>query len=799
MDAPHDPGSRSDLLASLTPAQREAAAHLDGPLLILAGPGSGKTRVVTHRVANLLEHGVRPGQILALTFTNKAADEMRQRVERLTDQRGVWMGTFHSFCARLLRRYAAMVGLNENYSIFDTDDSRRVLKAVLTESSLEITHTTPESIASAISWAKNNLITAEDYVPRPGSPVGAVVQRLYPAYQQRLIASNAVDFDDLLLHIARLLRENPELRRYLDERYRYILVDEYQDTNMAQYAIVRALSIDYPNLAVTGDPDQSIYGWRGANLNNILEFEKDFENVRVVRLEQNFRSTPNILRVADQLILHNVRRKAKRLYTDNPEGAPVRLVVYPTGRDEADAIAGRIAEEMQREGRKASEFAVFYRINALSRSLEHALRSLGIPYQVVNGLEFYQRKEIKDILAYLHLLNNPRNDFALLRIINTPTRGIGKKSIERLMEHARVAGLSLLDAAREAARVSALPKRSLSQINKFVACYDDMAQAVGGALSDLMICVLDKSGYRRALVESGSEEDLERLANIDELVTAAGELERQMPEEDNLLERFLEQASLVADTDALDPATERVTLMTMHAAKGLEFPTVFIIAAEQGLLPHERSLESENQLEEERRLLFVGLTRAERELQLSLVQYRVFRGESRPVVPSQFLMELPREEMQYDEPVSFHFGDGDDQEFDEGDDDYEDFDPGYDALDDDDHKRSPKPKRSRQNQAVWSDDDFVQDAPDPFPELTEQTVATAAELARTGTGKVKKYSPHIFQRGMLVTHPEYGTGKILAVSGTGMKRRVRVCFDQAGDARSFLVAHSPLEPLLAGP
>ncbi|MCH5373058.1 MAG: UvrD-helicase domain-containing protein, partial [Planctomycetes bacterium] len=441
MDAPENSRATPDLLAALTPAQREAAEHIDGPLLILAGPGSGKTRVVTHRVANLLQHGIPPYQILALTFTNKAAGEMRQRIETLTNQRGVWVGTFHSFCARLLRRYAPMVGLQENYSIYDTDDSRRVLKAVLAESALEITHTTPEAIAQAISWAKNRLIMPDQYTPRHGNPTGAIVQHLYPEYQQRLIAANAVDFDDLLLHVATLLRDNPELRRYLDDRYRYILVDEYQDTNVAQYAIVRALSIDHSNLAVTGDPDQSIYGWRGANLSNILDFEKDFDDVRVVRLEQNFRSTPNILRVADQLISYNERRKPKKLYTENAEGTPVRLVVYPTGRDEADAIAARIAEEIDSGRRKAGDFAVFYRINALSRSLEHAMRSLGIPYQIVNGLEFYQRKEIKDVLAYLQLLNNPRNDFALLRIINTPTRGIGKKSVERLMNHSREARL----------------------------------------------------------------------------------------------------------------------------------------------------------------------------------------------------------------------------------------------------------------------------------------------------------------------------------------------------------------------
>jgi DNA helicase-2/ATP-dependent DNA helicase PcrA len=766
---------KNDLLASLTAAQRAAVQHIEGPLLILAGPGSGKTRVVTHRVANMIHRGISPSQILALTFTNKAADEMRQRVERLTARQGIWMGTFHSFCARLLRRYAPLVGLQENFSIYDADDSRRLLKSAIAESTEQVTHTTPEAIASAISWAKNNLITSEQYTPRLGNPTGAIVARVYPEYQQRLIAANAADFDDLLLHVATLLRENPDLRSALDEQYRYVLVDEYQDTNMAQYAIVRALSIDHPNLAVTGDPDQSIYGWRGANLSNILEFERDFESVEVIRLEQNFRSTPNILRVADQLISCNVRRKEKRLYTDSPEGLPVRLVVYPTSRDEAEMIAGRVAEEIRSGRRSPSDFAVFYRINALSRSLEHAFRAQGIPYQIVNGQEFYQRKEVKDVLAYLHLLNNPQNDLALLRIINTPTRGIGKKSIQVLSQHARRHRLPMLEAARESALIEPLAKRSATKIAHFVACYDRMTRVIGGPLSRIMECVLDESDYRRTLEDSGSNEDLERLANIEELLTAAQEFERQNPAADNLLESFLEQASLVADTDALDTETERVTLMTLHAAKGLEFPVVYIVATEQGLLPHERSTTSERDLEEERRLLFVGMTRAEQQLQLSLAQYRDFRGQRRPTIASQFLMELPREEMQYDEPASFAFEDDRDESF---------------YRDEVDVTEDPPD--------IWTDEDFVQDSQEPFPGTLTSKIITASQMARRQSGKGRKYAPHIFQRGMLVTHPEYGEGTIIAANGTGAKRRVKVQFERGGDPQSFVIAHSALEPVLEG-
>ena len=772
----------TDVLASLTPTQRDAAQHIEGPLLILAGPGSGKTRVVTHRIAHMIGQGIPAWHVLALTFTNKAGAEMRQRVERLVARRGVWMGTFHSFCARLLRNHARLVGLKENYTIYDTDDSKKALKQAIADSGVTLTHTSPETIAAAISWAKNRLITAYQYKPREGDPVGAIVEKLYPEYQKRLLESNAADFDDLLMHVATLLRENPELRSGLDERFRYVLVDEYQDTNLAQYAIVRALSIDYPNLAVTGDPDQSIYGWRGANLSNILEFEKDFDSVTVVRLEQNFRSTPNILRVADQLISHNVRRKIKKLYTDNAVGQPVRLVVYSDAREEADGIAASIAEEIQGERRRPKDFAVFYRINALSRQFEHALRSLGVPYQIVNGLEFYQRKEVKDVLAYLHLLNNPENDVAFLRIINTPSRKIGKKTLERLGAHARRHRLSLLEAARECALIETIAKRTVAQVDRFVAMYDRMLARAHGDLSDAMRCVLQEPGYHAWLQGSESEDDVERLANIEELLTAAQEFDAQHPKEGNRLELFLEQASLVADSDAWEGESDKVSLMTLHAAKGLEFPVVHIVATEDGLLPHERSKEDLNELEEERRLLFVGITRAEEELQLSLAQYRAFRGAFRPTIPSQFLMELPREEMELFESATYDFGDED--EFDEESLDDEDFED--EAFDDEDN--SPP---------VWSDDEFVQEAPAPFPVVDGlPAITTAAEMLEENSGKTTEFSPDLFQQGMMVMHPEYGSGTIVSVSGTGVKRRARVQFSDGSSVKSFLVAHSPLEPLM---
>ncbi|HEV3023235.1 MAG TPA: UvrD-helicase domain-containing protein, partial [Pirellulales bacterium] len=613
-------------MSPLTPAQREAVEHVDGPLLILAGPGSGKTRVVTHRIAHLLAAGIPPRQILALTFTNKAADEMRSRVAELAPGQGVWLGTFHRFCARLLREHAALAGLEQNYTIYDTADSLGVLRRAIANLGLDPDYYTPQHLAAAISWAKNNLIGHEQYQARRGQPLGRVVAQVYPLYQKLLLQSNAADFDDLLLHVATLLRQNPELRRTLDLRYRYILVDEYQDTNLAQYTIVRALSIDQPNLAVTGDPDQSIYGWRGAKVSNILDFEHDFPHVHVVRLEQNYRSTKRILRIASALIAHNVLRKEKDLYTDNDEGRPVRFVVHASERTEAEAIAERIAAEVRAGRRRPRDFAIFYRVNALSRELEHALREHGVPYQMIQGVEFYQRQEIKDLLAYLALMNNPRDDSAFLRVVNVPPRGIGRTTVDRLTAHASTRGQTMLAAAREAGLVAELPKRAAVAVARFVAMFDRLQLVAARPLEEIVGHVLDETDYRASLRNSDDPQGQERLANIEELLTAARQFDERTPGEGHL-EEFLEETCLVNDTDDWEAASDRVTMMTMHAAKGLEFPVVFIIAFEQGLIPHERSQAEPEQVEEERRLLFVGLTRAREELEISQAVYRDFRGQ----------------------------------------------------------------------------------------------------------------------------------------------------------------------------
>jgi len=768
------------MLHGLTEAQREAVTHLEGPLLILAGPGSGKTRVVTHRVAWLLKQGIPGRSILALTFTNKAADEMSRRIEQLADDPSVWVGTFHRFCARLLRKYAPLAGLQENYTIYDVGESSQALRRAVERLKIDTEHFTPEAIAKAIGWAKNNLILPDQYVARPGHSLGQVVEKVYPAYQQQLRDSNAVDFDDLLLHVAVILRDHAEVRASLDERYRFILVDEYQDTNLAQYAIARALSIDHPNLAATGDPDQSIYGWRGANLNNIIEFERDFPDVHIVRLERNYRSTQRIVRVAAELISHNLRRKEKGLFTENGRGEPVRLTTYPTHKDEADGVAARIAAAIRSGRRPPRDFAVFYRVNALSRSFEFALRELGIPYQMVNGLEFFQRKEIKDVLAYLHLLNNPRDEIALLRVVNTPPRGIGKTTIGRLSDYAARHGLSLLEAARRASEISAIGPRPASLLGKFVRMFDRLVEAIDGPIEEIIGLVLSETGYRQRLDESDDEDDQERLANIEELLTVARDFDERRGAAAGQLEAFLEETSLVNDTDAWETDADRVTLMTLHASKGLEFPVVFLTAVEEGLLPHERSRQHPEQLEEERRLLFVGITRAQQELYLSLSRYRDYRGQRRPAIPSSFLMELPRGEMEIES------AEGGGAMFSVG-----GFSPEglcgrkMDQPPEDARELPHVYDESRHDPRGGSETDFAEASADTAIAANEKNapirparpiaLTTAAALAN-GSRPGPAADPDQFRQGMMVLHGEFGLGRIVALSGRGADRRATVDF-----------------------
>jgi len=739
------------LLEGLTEAQRQAVTHRDGPQLILAGPGSGKTRVVTHRIAWLLHEGVPARQIVALTFTNKAAEEMAARVERLAPGEKVWLSTFHRFCARLLRQYGSYLGLAPNFSIYDVSDSRTVLRGSLRD--VELEGIAPaDAVASAISWAKNRRIGPEQYTASMHGTVGPIVERAYARYQARLLDAQAVDFDDLLFHVATLLEEHPEIRAELDARYRYVMVDEYQDTNLVQYRIARLLSLDYRNLSVTGDPDQSIYSWRGANIKNILEFEHDYPDAQIVRLEQNYRSTQRILRVAAGLIANNRRRKEKELFTENDEGAPVKFARYGTHAHEATGIVERIAADIASGKRQPRDFAIFYRVNALSRPFEQAFRSSRVPFQLVGAVEFFQRKETKDLLAYLMLLNNPRDEVAFRRVINTPARGIGPATVERLEEFAHEQRISLLEAARQSGLVPGLPKRAPVAVAKFMSIYDSLSALAAAPVREILKSAIELTGYRESLMASNDPADEDRLANIEELLTAAREFDAEHPE-GNALEAFLEQTCLINDTDDWEFGGNAVTLMTLHAAKGLEFPVVFIAAIEQGILPHERSLEDSDQMEEERRLFFVGMTRAREELYLSHARHREFRGRATYASPSSFIGELPAEELEFiNAPIE--------------------------AID----PRSFSPTTPRLA---------------PSQPTAPATIVTAAALAgEAPMPPSERTPPEDFVAGMVVRHPEYGIGKITSLS-SGAKRSATVVFPGGAGEKTFVLQHAQLSPVRA--
>ncbi|MFM8734099.1 MAG: ATP-dependent helicase [Pirellulales bacterium] len=789
-------------IESLNEPQRRAVAHVEGPLLVLAGPGSGKTRVVTHRLAHLISSGVPPERIVALTFTNKAADEMRRRVTELVGPQPVEMGTFHRFAARLLRRHARLVGLTSDFSILDTDDASAVLKRAVKSLGLAATHTPVDRVAGVISRAKNDLLTPSTFEPRWGRPVDDLALRAWPVYQQMLLRANSVDFDDLLVHVATLLVDNPDLRRELDARHRFILVDEYQDTNAAQYAILRGLSIDHPHLAVTGDPDQAIYGWRGASIRNILEFERDYPTATIVKLEDNYRSTANILATADRLIAHNARRKPKRLVTAAAPGAPVRIVLDGSGLEEAERIATEISVGVATGSRAARDFAILFRANALSRSFELALRAQGIAYQLVRGLEFFKRREIRDVVAWLRLLRNPRDDEAFLRVVNVPPRGIGRQSLDRLAAWAEDHGMPRLEAAASAAAIPGMPKRAATALSGFARLHADLAatSAREPSVAALLEAVVDRTGYRAMLEaeEDGDEEGQDRLANVEELVTAARQFDDGFiaGEGEDALGGFLETTALVADTDVWDAAADRVALMTFHAAKGLEFPVVYLVAMEDGILPHERSLDRPEHLEEERRLVFVGITRGREEVHASCARMRDYRGTRRISAPSLFLTEMQGTETVVVGSEAPAPTDG--------------YDPFGDAAgrargDFDEFAQEPPSGRAgapatvRRGDGLTIDLDDSQDDQAPQPVTSrprrrgfDAVVAPASEWAARMAGAARP--GRTFAVGQRVRHAEYGEGVLAGISGTGPRAVGTVLFDGDAGTRKFILGHGALEP-----
>jgi DNA helicase-2/ATP-dependent DNA helicase PcrA len=673
MTAELDVSNASPLLADLTPPQREAVMHVDGPLLIVAGAGSGKTRVITRRVSYLISKGISPSSILGITFTNKAAGEMKQRVSDALGRRMYDFGrldqpwpilcTFHSLCLRILRHYGARIGLPEHFSIFDAADQTRLMKEALKSLEMSATNFTPSAVHGTISNAKNQLLSPQAYA---GSATGFYerqVARIYAKYQELLAQNNALDFDDLLVRATDALRDHPDVLKELQDRFRYVMIDEYQDTNHAQYILAHALALTHRNICVVGDPDQSIYAWRGADVQNILDFEKDYPDAEVVRLEQNYRSTKTILRIASALIAHNTQRKEKTLWTENDEGVKAQVLLCQDEYDEADTVMRQLkslgrdeggGEASAASGPKGSfvwsDMAIFYRINALSRVMEDALRRAGVPYQIARGVEFYNRKEIKDVLAYLRVVANPADRVSLERIVNVPPRGLGSVALKRIEAHAIANGIPPLSAMQEAEQMTGLSTRAAGaakRLSELVQSWRAMAIAQSepgvGRVQRVMEAVVKQSGLEVALAKAGGEEQ-EQIANVNELINSAAEFDEANPE--GSLDDYLSAISLVSDIDHLKGAGGAVTLMTLHAAKGLEFPVVAIIGMEEGILPHSRARGSTTELEEERRLCFVGITRAQQRLILSKAAYRSMRGIRERTITSPFLTEFPAESIE---------------------------------------------------------------------------------------------------------------------------------------------------------
>lgn len=835
-DQPNEPDIASmppelaALFDDLTPSQRDAVAHTEGPLLILAAAGSGKTRVITRRIAYLIGCGVPPWQILALTFTNKAAGEMRERVfsllgaasgndpsDRATGHdhafhdrrtRGLTVTTFHSLCARLLRRYAEPAGLSKDFTIYDASDQASLCKKVIAGLQLNTSNFPPRSVLSAISNAKNALVSAEEFSHRANDFSSRNVAKIYSAYTKALRAANAVDFDDLLMLVARMLRREEGVREELRERWQYLMIDEYQDTNAAQFAIASMIAGEDrgrtdpntrpPNICVVGDPDQGIYGWRGADITNILDFERHFPSVRTITLGENFRSTAPILAAADSLIRNNKRRKHKELFTRRKGGAHVEAVLCREERHEATLVVDwlrslhegetDVQEDATDDGEDSShgrspavawrDMAVFYRTNALSRVLEDAFREAAVPYTIARGTAFYEREEIKNALAYLRIVANPADDVSLERIINTPTRGIGDASYSHAEAAAASAGIPVLEAMRSAERIPALSARAAGSMSKFVSLIDGwtsggtfMGARTDASLADLVSRVLTESGlqamYKAQAASSKSETDEERLDNLDELVSSAREFEREYdPDSDPasdapfvpaaagdagattptevtnrpstppllaLLRAYLESVSLVADADAVDPSQGSVTLMTLHAAKGLEFHAVAMVGLEEGCLPHARALQSDHEMEEERRLCFVGITRAMRRLLITSAKYRTIRGIPERTMPSRFLNELPESAVRFSNQS----------------DEFRDLKgTAWDAA--------PLAGNSKRGSEGTPD-------------------ATRASELKPGGSKVA----HAFPVGSMVRHPQFGLGKVISITG-GANARAMIQFKDVG-------------------
>ena len=728
-------------MINLNPSQKEAVLYTDGPLLIFAGAGSGKTRVLTARIAHLIESGINPRNILAITFTNKAAKEMRERVEAITPLGGyVWVSTFHSACTRILRFEIELLGYEKGFSIYDTSDSERLLKDCIGELNLSDTHYNAKAILSVISSQKNELITPEEYETYAGGDYReGNIADVYTLYQKKLKAANALDFDDIIMKLVELFQTNEHVLRKWQSRFHYVMVDEYQDTNRAQYVLVNLLAGYARNLCVVGDDDQSIYGWRGADIMNILHFANDYPDAKIIKLEQNYRCTKIILEAANAVIAGNMQREEKKLWTDNNRGERIKIYPASDDRDEA-AFAARIISQEVSKGAKYNDFAMLYRMNAQSRALEEQLVYAGIPYRIFSGVKFYDRMEIKDILAYLKAINNPADDMAAIRIINVPKRGIGQTSINKIQTYALTHGKSFIEAVNGAMQIEALGKKSL-EIKKFGEMLDDFAEfAASNTILDLLLKIIDETGYSM-MFEDGSTEGKERIENIKELIAKAQVFVEDS--DDTSLGKFLEDVALVADIDGYEEDVEAVSLMTLHSAKGLEFNAVLIAGFEEHIFPTSRSIDSIDQkdMEEERRLCYVGITRAKKQLYLMRAYMR--RRFDRLVnnAPSRFLHEIPAELIT---DVNMY---GDEKSF----------------------------QHSKERKLV-----------NPLQPLVTQNLRPS--IARP----VPKIDPPDFEVGDKIKQPKHGIGVVVSIDPAGADYEVTVDFPEKG-RRKFMSSLAKLE------
>lgn len=763
-------------LNDLNPMQRRAAETLEGPVLILAGAGSGKTRTLTYRVANLLEHGVKAWHILALTFTNKAAREMRERIERLAgaDAGEAWIGTFHSICCRILRRDIEKLGYERSFTIYDDDDQQRVIKAVLKELDIDEKFLPPKAVSADISDAKNRLLSPDEWLQKRGGDYRSQkTHDVMTRYEQRLRAANALDFDDLLVKTLQLFVEHPPVLEYYQGRFQYVHVDEYQDTNYAQYQLVRLITRESRNLCVVGDDDQSIYGWRGADIRNILDFEKDFPDATVIKLEQNYRSTANILDAANQIIAHNEGRKEKELWTEDGEGEKITLYAAADERDEAAWICQRI-RQLQRGGTPYGSIAILYRMHALSRVLEETLMRAGIPYHVYGGTRFYDRREVRDVLAYLRVIQNPADDISLSRIINVPKRAIGDSTVEQLTQYARQNNMSLYAAV--AAPPDTLASRARKSVNDFSSLIVSLLLAKETLpLSELVQKVIDDSGLIAQYQKEENEENQARIENIREFMGAVTEFEKKS--EDKSLFAFLENVALVTELDNQDSAPSFVTMMTLHSAKGLEYDAVFMSGMEEGIFPSARAMQEDNRVEEERRLCYVGVTRARKLLHLSYARRRMLFNQMQFNAPSCFLQEIPKrlireEQSSAAQSASYGYGapaargagwgsyGGSGMRRQGG---YQDNEsrPQYGYGDTMPQRRAPAPKApARPAQQPWN-----------IPGVQRGFVPSPARSVQV----------QLFKVGDKVQHPKFGKGVIREVTGSGDAARLHIVFPVFGE------------------